>query len=155
MAKPPLINNDKSSSVESEALAWIAQLDGDNVSEKDLAAFREWVNRSPAHAREIRELNSFWGELNVLTDMVDPIAEADAISRQLRRREHFRTWRRRLVFPVGALASLALISVSITNYQTASRTEVVQTAEVQLPTCLLYTSPSPRDGLLSRMPSSA
>ena len=23
------------------------------------------------------------------------------------------------------------------------------------PTCLLYTSPSPRDGLLSRMPSSA
>ena len=28
--------------------------------------------------------------------------------------------------------------------------------EVQLlPTCLLYTSPSPRDGLLSRMPSSA
>ena len=134
MAKPPLINNDKSSSVESEALAWIAQLDGDNVSEKDLAAFREWVNRSPAHAREIRELNSFWGELNVLTDMVEPIAEADAISRQLRRREHFRTWRRRLVFPVGALASFALISVSITNYQTASRTEVVQTAEVQLPT---------------------
>ena len=28
-------------------------------------------------------------------------------------------------------------------------------AEVQLGVCLLYTSPSPRDGLLSRMPSSA
>ena len=27
--------------------------------------------------------------------------------------------------------------------------------EVQVVTCLLYTSPSPRDGLLSRMPSSA
>ena len=26
---------------------------------------------------------------------------------------------------------------------------------IQLYTCLLYTSPSPRDGLLSRMPSSA
>ena len=26
---------------------------------------------------------------------------------------------------------------------------------VELTTCLLYTSPSPRDGLLSRMPSSA
>ena len=26
---------------------------------------------------------------------------------------------------------------------------------IQLRTCLLYTSPSPRDGLLSRMPSSA
>ena len=28
-------------------------------------------------------------------------------------------------------------------------------AWLQLPSCLLYTSPSPRDGLLSRMPSSA
>ena len=37
-----------SSLVEAEALAWIAQLNGDDVSEKDLAAFREWVNRSPA-----------------------------------------------------------------------------------------------------------
>ena len=27
--------------------------------------------------------------------------------------------------------------------------------DVQLSSCLLYTSPSPRDGLLSRMPSSA
>ena len=27
--------------------------------------------------------------------------------------------------------------------------------EISTPTCLLYTSPSPRDGLLSRMPSSA
>ena len=28
-------------------------------------------------------------------------------------------------------------------------------AGINIPTCLLYTSPSPRDGLLSRMPSSA
>ena len=28
-------------------------------------------------------------------------------------------------------------------------------APARWPTCLLYTSPSPRDGLLSRMPSSA
>ena len=33
---------------------------------------------------------------------------------------------------------------------------VVQSADPELPyPCLLYTSPSPRDGLLSRMPSSA
>ena len=30
-----------------------------------------------------------------------------------------------------------------------------QTAEERFKDCLLYTSPSPRDGLLSRMPSSA
>ena len=32
---------------------------------------------------------------------------------------------------------------------------VVSAVTEQLQTCLLYTSPSPRDGLLSRMPSSA
>ena len=31
----------------------------------------------------------------------------------------------------------------------------VRATEIELYDCLLYTSPSPRDGLLSRMPSSA
>ena len=35
------------------------------------------------------------------------------------------------------------------------RDELVATFEADLDDCLLYTSPSPRDGLLSRMPSSA
>ena len=34
-------------------------------------------------------------------------------------------------------------------------TAVVGTVDPNAQTCLLYTSPSPRDGLLSRMPSSA
>ena len=34
-------------------------------------------------------------------------------------------------------------------------TEKLIIEELQLQICLLYTSPSPRDGLLSRMPSSA
>ena len=35
------------------------------------------------------------------------------------------------------------------------RTEIADLFEATARTCLLYTSPSPRDGLLSRMPSSA
>ena len=31
----------------------------------------------------------------------------------------------------------------------------LEVVEIDLMACLLYTSPSPRDGLLSRMPSSA
>ena len=34
-------------------------------------------------------------------------------------------------------------------------TDLVSMLETTIRTCLLYTSPSPRDGLLSRMPSSA
>ena len=36
-----------------------------------------------------------------------------------------------------------------------SRRRVVDGVSLEVRTCLLYTSPSPRDGLLSRMPSSA
>jgi len=133
MAKSPYINLESSPSIEAEALAWIAQLDGDDVSEKDLAAFREWVNRSPAHAQEIRELNSLWAELNVLTDMVEPIAQLDAVSRQLRRSEQFRIWRRRWIFPAGIVASLSILALTGFIYMTPSQPAIVQTAEVELP----------------------
>lgn len=134
MAPPPNNSIDGACSIESEALAWVAQLDGDNVSPRDLAAFNEWVTRSPAHAREIRELNALWGELNILTDMVESIAVSDAVARQLRRREKFKMLRRKLTIPATALASIALISVSVTSYQTANNPSIVETAEVHLPT---------------------
>ena len=42
------------------------------------------------------------------------------------------------------------------SLEEAKREVLLETREMQvLQTCLLYTSPSPRDGLLSRMPSSA
>ena len=62
----------------------------------------------------------------------------------------------------GILADIASIftksNLNIVNIQSrdidAMIIEFVVEVEV-LNTCLLYTSPSPRDGLLSRMPSSA
>ena len=41
------------------------------------------------------------------------------------------------------------------KYQLEEQDEVISPAFYDPRTCLLYTSPSPRDGLLSRMPSSA
>jgi transmembrane sensor len=58
--------------IEAEACAWIAQLDGGEPSPEDLAAFREWVNRSPRHQEEIRRLSELWADLNVLTELAAP-----------------------------------------------------------------------------------
>ena len=49
-------------------------------------------------------------------------------------------------FPVGQIHALA---------SARSAGKRVEFGDKQLVVCLLYTSPSPRDGLLSRMPSSA
>jgi len=81
--------------IESEAAAWLAQLDGGNMSAQDLAAFQEWMGRSPLHQLEMKELAEVWGELNVLTDLMEPIARESANERKLssrQKRNSSRVW---------------------------------------------------------------
>ena len=54
-----------------------------------------------------------------------------------------------------ALAEKAVIKDIASFHAASESTLVYQTDPKLLVACLLYTSPSPRDGLLSRMPSSA
>ena len=55
------------------------------------------------------------------------------------------------------LSDTRLESVPVNYWRPSSTGLAIGDAEVDIPcfACLLYTSPSPRDGLLSRMPSSA
>ena len=48
----------------------------------------------------------------------------------------------------------SILDVSFFNFENAITAAYFADAELNI-VCLLYTSPSPRDGLLSRMPSSA
>ena len=48
-----------------------------------------------------------------------------------------------------------VIPVADPNIFSMSQRITLAQTQLQIATCLLYTSPSPRDGLLSRMPSSA
>ena len=67
-----------------------------------------------------------------------------------------------LAFSLGTVASLPALAADELHYnQISLRAEASQEVARDLmivtlyTDCLLYTSPSPRDGLLSRMPSSA
>lgn len=42
--------------IESEACAWLAQVDGGNMSPGDLAALKEWIGRSPHHKRTFERM---------------------------------------------------------------------------------------------------
>ncbi|MBA3067782.1 MAG: DUF4880 domain-containing protein [Hyphomonas sp.] len=59
-----------------EACAWLAQLETGKLSKEDMAAFREWIQRSPRHYEEIRRLAELSLEVNVLTGMAEPLKEA-------------------------------------------------------------------------------
>ena len=56
---------------------------------------------------------------------------------------------------VGDIKKIKNIASSICQSKEAGNEIVVVVSAMGQTTCLLYTSPSPRDGLLSRMPSSA
>ena len=68
-------------------------------------------------------------------------------------------WENDLVFDPEKAAEIAknegvekAIAYSLRIFQ---NNQIVLSKQEQIIACLLYTSPSPRDGLLSRMPSSA
>lgn len=62
--------------LEQEAVEWLIKLDGDTPpAAEDLQALKEWMNRSPAHAREIESLSDFWGDLIVLTELNIPLVK--------------------------------------------------------------------------------
>lgn len=58
-----------------EACAWLAQIETGRLSEKDLAALREWIQRSPRHYAELRRLAQLSHEVNILTEMSEPMRE--------------------------------------------------------------------------------
>ncbi len=125
--------NAHSALIETEALAWLAQLDGEDVSARDLEAFREWVSRSPAHAREIQALSAFWDELNGLTDMAGPIAHADRLPRQMRRRDKWLSRRKAALWPAMACCIAIVAFAGMQVNRAPARDAQSQIAAINLP----------------------
>lgn len=92
--------------IEAEACAWIARLDGDDQPlPEDLAAFREWLGRSPQHREEIKRLTALWADLNVLTELAIPLEKPGSF---WQRAVRFMKWESQ-VGRFAALASLAAV----------------------------------------------
>jgi transmembrane sensor len=98
--------------IEAEASAWIVQLDGKPPSKEDIAALREWMSRSPRHLEAIRRLAGLWGQLDVLTELVEERAGA-ARAAAPRRRPAFAVGRWRLATAAVALFAVAAALVAV------------------------------------------
>ncbi|ARN73822.1 FecR family protein [Oceanicoccus sagamiensis] len=64
-----VINLEERASVQAQASAWLAKLDGGDPSEKDLQDFRHWVKQSPAHITAFEDVAKAWGDLNILAHL--------------------------------------------------------------------------------------
>lgn len=93
--------------VQAEACAWIAQLDAENLTSQDLEALKEWMSRSPMHQQELRNAAEVWGDLNVLTDLMDVIDSHHQTEKSLIKQRKVPFWRRPGL--VGAALVLILV----------------------------------------------
>ncbi len=65
-----------------EACAWIAQIESESMTACDHIAFEEWLERSPAHKAELLRFAQFSKELNILTEMAEPLRQAAETKRR-------------------------------------------------------------------------
>lgn len=91
--------------ITNEACAWLAQLETGDLSKEDLAAFREWINRSPHHAARIREIAALSDDLASLTECIGPLVASSANEEPL-------LMRRRRQFFGGLPARVAMVIVA-------------------------------------------
>jgi transmembrane sensor len=126
--------------IAAEASAWLAQLETGELRAADLDAFREWMCRSPRHAAEIKRLAKLSQNLNVLTEMAEPIHEAAMHYRPvIGRGDH---WRRFKSVYLGALSTIAGVLFILLFFSQATdedlepmliTTAIGETREVELP----------------------
>lgn len=99
------IQNFDRSDVTAEACAWIAQFETGDMTPEDFAAFKEWMQRSPRHASEMKRLAHLSQDLDMLTDMAGPLEVARTHFSEIVARRKRPFWRRASV----ALASAAML----------------------------------------------
>jgi transmembrane sensor len=107
--------------IEAEACAWISQFDGAEPSQEDLAAFREWINRSPQHLKEIRRLSTLWGDLNILTEVAAlPKKSPAQASKSTGRRTRFAA----IAVSMSAMVMVAAVVFSVLRRNGVDRSTV-------------------------------
>ena len=117
---------------------------------------------TPAHGQESRssEYANHTKEpsrksIQQISDKIDSLVEQKLSDEGLKRNKRTRDFvfvRRVYLDIIGRIPSFDETQAFLTSKNKSKREDLI---DELLDSCLLYTSPSPRDGLLSRMPSSA
>ena len=74
---------DSRETLEHQAREWIVRLDSDDpLTSPEKQALRDWVERSPAHRKELQRLAEFWDSSNILTELLIPMHQVARVKRQ-------------------------------------------------------------------------
>ena len=95
-----------------EACEWIAKLETGELSVADMAAFREWIRRSPHHAAEVNRLAALSTDLEHLSESLlsKTAANIDVSPANHQRRTR---WSVPTVATIGVVASVLLAALAV------------------------------------------
>ncbi len=100
-------HNLTSDQIEAEASAWIVQLDGENISVRDIDAFKEWAQRSPAHLEAAKVAAKIWSYADDLNQLFPAIEAEKKLSLTQQRRLE-----KRGVFSLLGASLVAMLAVA-------------------------------------------
>ncbi len=67
--------------IEQEAADWLIKLDADQpLSSQEKALLHEWLDRSSAHRKELKQLAEMWDGANILTELAVPLNRSESQS---------------------------------------------------------------------------
>ncbi len=120
-------------SVQAQASAWLARLDGDNPSEADREAFKRWVNEDNAHIAAFEKVAAAWDELNVLTRMPSVLPDRDRTI--VKERTRPKRWLRFVAVTATLVLGLfvSFKQLNLPPQETSYRTQVGAQKTVSLP----------------------
>lgn len=122
----PVISLPDPEVIESEASAWIAQVDGGAMSKGDVDALKEWIGRSPHHRRAFEKLAAGFIELGRPFNNGDAMREWPSLAGMTR--NWFIGWK---LVPAGAWALAAAVAVVAALFvPTAQQSPTVPKADV-------------------------
>jgi transmembrane sensor len=68
----PILAFPETKSIQAQASEWLAKLDGGEPTPTELSEFSVWLDADTAHRQAMDEMIEFWGDMNVLTQIVLP-----------------------------------------------------------------------------------
>ena len=107
--------------ITAEACSWIAQLETGEMSNADVAAFREWIQRGPAHSVEVNRLSRLSARLNILSELAEPMQAVRAryapIINRFQPQGMRSAWLGFGAFAVAVMAILAVVLLPVERSQ--------------------------------------
>lgn len=122
-----IVNINNSKDLNSQAISWVVKLDGQRLSAEEFSLFRDWHDRSDAHAAAFKNAATTWGNLDILSEV--PLLHPANETRPWWKNISINTLKPQLSFAI-ALILIITLSFSYVNMVPENRTPEIYTTAV-------------------------